>query len=98
MTKPEPSIFDQADDEADEVAMREGEADADAGKVIPHAEFSAWLETWGTLGEKPPPGDVLASFPVRPSIGDMIERLAALPKPGTVEARDEEPLPERPGL
>jgi predicted transcriptional regulator len=55
MTKPEPSIFDQADDEADEVAMREGEADAGAGRVIPHAEFSAWLETWGTPGEKPPP-------------------------------------------
>jgi hypothetical protein len=98
MTKQEPSIFDQADDEADELAMREGEADADAGRVIPHAEFSAWLETWGTPGEKPAPGDVPTSSRDRPAIGDMIERLAALAKPGTIEVRDEEPLPERPGL
>ena len=53
--KPEPSLFDKADDEADERAMLEGEADADAGRVISHAEFSTWLSTWGTPEEKPAP-------------------------------------------
>ena len=55
MQQPDASIFDMADEEADERAMREGECDADAGRVIPNAEFSAWLETWGTAGERPPP-------------------------------------------
>ena len=53
MLKPEPSIFETPDDDADERAMREGEADA--GRVVPHAEFSKWLETWGTAEEQPPP-------------------------------------------
>ena len=35
--------------------MREGEADADAGRVIPHADFAKWLATWGTPDEQPPP-------------------------------------------
>jgi len=53
--KPEPSIFEQTDPEADERAMREGEAAADAGQVVPHAEVAAWLATWGTPDEKPAP-------------------------------------------
>jgi predicted transcriptional regulator len=52
---PEPSLFDPADLDADERAMREGEADADAGRVIPHAEFSEWLRTWGRPDEKAAP-------------------------------------------
>jgi antitoxin VapB len=43
-------------------------------------------------------GDVLTIFPTKPPIGELIARLAALPGPGAVEVRDEEPLPERPGL
>jgi antitoxin VapB len=43
-------------------------------------------------------GDVLTMFPKRPSIADMIGRLEALPRPRDIEVRDEEPLPERPGL
>ena len=43
-------------------------------------------------------GDVLTIYPARTSVGDLLGRLAALPRPATVEARDEEPLPERPGL
>lgn len=35
--------------------MREGEADADAGRVVPHEEVAAWLLTWGTADEKPAP-------------------------------------------
>ena len=53
--KPEPSIFEPADDDADERAMREGEAAADAGQVVLHAEVAAWLATWGTPEESSAP-------------------------------------------
>ena len=43
-------------------------------------------------------GDVLTIYPTRPSVADMLARLAALPRPETIESRDEDPLPERPGL
>lgn len=56
--KSEPSIFDQIDEidpEADERAMAEAEADLTAGRVVPHEEVAAWLDTWGTPDEKPAP-------------------------------------------
>ncbi len=53
--QPEPSIFDEIDDEADERAMLEGEAAADAGQYVPHEEVAEWLKTWGTPDEKPAP-------------------------------------------
>ena len=43
-------------------------------------------------------GDVLTIYPTRPSIGETVRRLAALPRPDRVEVRDEDPLPEREGL
>lgn len=43
-------------------------------------------------------GDGLTIYPTRAQVTELIERLAALPKPKTIEVRDEEPLPERPGL
>ncbi|PTS91182.1 MULTISPECIES: antitoxin [unclassified Caulobacter] len=43
-------------------------------------------------------GDVLTIYPARTSVSDLVSRLAALPRPATVETRDEEPLAERPGL
>ena len=43
-------------------------------------------------------GDVLTIFPKQPPIGELIKRLAALPRPRDIEARDDEELPERPGL
>ncbi|MHB8287522.1 MAG: antitoxin [Caulobacteraceae bacterium] len=52
---PEPSIFDEPDAPADERATVEGEADADAGRVIPNDDVAAWLETWGTPDFKPAP-------------------------------------------
>jgi predicted transcriptional regulator len=55
MVDPERSIFDETDDEADEIALREGEADADAGRVVPHDEVATWLDTWGTPHFKPAP-------------------------------------------
>jgi antitoxin VapB len=42
-------------------------------------------------------GDVLTIYPARPPLGDLIQRLAALPRPASIEVRETEPLPERPG-
>jgi predicted transcriptional regulator len=39
------------DDESDARAL----ADIAAGRVVSHAEVSAWLATWGTPDEKPMP-------------------------------------------
>ena len=61
MTKPgpgfeeQPSVFDVADDEADERATLEGLADLDAGRVISHEAVARWLRSWGTDNELPPP-------------------------------------------
>ena len=43
-------------------------------------------------------GDVLTIYPARSSPASLVDRLAALPRPASVETRDEEPLDERPGL
>jgi antitoxin VapB len=43
-------------------------------------------------------GDVLTIYPARTTPAALVERLARLPRPTSVEVRDEEPLPERPGL
>jgi predicted transcriptional regulator len=51
---PEPSIF-EIDEDAEAAADAEGMADIAAGRVVPHAEVSAWLDTWGTPDEKPAP-------------------------------------------
>ena len=40
---------------SDEQAMREGEADADAGRVVSHEEVGAWLLKWGTEDQTPMP-------------------------------------------
>ncbi len=53
--KPEPSIFDVVDEEADARREAEGLADIDAGRLIPNDEVCAWLETWGTPAETPAP-------------------------------------------
>lgn len=45
-------------------------------------------------------GDVLKLYPTRTHItgAELVARLNALPSPDYVEVRDDEPLPERPGL
>jgi antitoxin VapB len=43
-------------------------------------------------------GDVLTIYPARPSLGELVGRLAALPRPEAIEVRDDEPLAERTGL
>ena len=55
MEQPEESIFDIIDEEADERASLEGEADADAGRLVPHEEVVEWLKTWGAPDEQPAP-------------------------------------------
>mgnify|MGYP000510091379 CR=1 FL=1 len=53
--KPERSIFDEVDTDADMAADAEGLADLDAGRVISHEAMKAWLLSWGTAEELPPP-------------------------------------------
>lgn len=43
-------------------------------------------------------GDVMTIYPVSASVATMVERLKKLPKPPTIETRDEEDIAERPGL
>jgi predicted transcriptional regulator len=47
-------IFD-AEPQAEEEALRRAEAEAAAGKGIPHDEVAKWLRTWGTPQSGPPP-------------------------------------------
>ncbi len=42
-------------EEAKRLAILEGLADVDAGRVIPHEEVERWLASWGTENELPPP-------------------------------------------
>lgn len=53
--KPEPSLFDEPDDESETAAVAEGLADIEAGRVVPHEEVKRWLDTWGKPGERPAP-------------------------------------------
>ena len=55
MSEPVLSFFDAIDPEAEAAADAEGLADIEAGRVIPHEEIAAWLDTWGTPDEKPAP-------------------------------------------
>jgi antitoxin VapB len=43
-------------------------------------------------------GDVLTIYPARPPIADLARRLEALAKPARIEARDQDVIPEPPGL
>ena len=43
-------------------------------------------------------GDVVTLYPAATSIPEMIARLEALPRPASIEERDDEELPERAGL
>jgi len=43
-------------------------------------------------------GDVLTIFPRHPPVGELLKRLASLPRPSDIEERDTEELPERPGV
>jgi antitoxin VapB len=43
-------------------------------------------------------GDVLTIFPRRPPMRDLVQKLAAMPNPNSIEVRDTDEIPERPGL
>ena len=55
MAEPDPSFFDEIDEAAEIAADAKGLAELDAGLGVPHEEVRAWLETWGTPDEAPPP-------------------------------------------
>jgi predicted transcriptional regulator len=55
MSKPEPSLFDEIDDDAEAAADARAEADIAAGRVISHDAMKRWLLSWGTPNELPPP-------------------------------------------
>ena len=42
-------------------------------------------------------GDVLTIYPKRPRVGELVGRLATLPKPPRIEAQDRTTIPERRG-
>ncbi|MEO7025931.1 MAG: hypothetical protein ABI056_00080 [Caulobacteraceae bacterium] len=51
----EPSLFDENDPQAEEDADAEADADLKSGRVISHEAMKAWLFSWGTPDELPPP-------------------------------------------
>ena len=55
MSKPEPSLFDEIDDDAEAAADVRADADVAAGRVISHEAMKRWLLSWGTPDEKPAP-------------------------------------------
>jgi predicted transcriptional regulator len=55
MADPEPSIFDEIDEQAEAAADARAEADYRAGRVVDHEAMKAWLLSWGTPDELPPP-------------------------------------------
>ena len=57
MEKAKQALFDQVDDVAEAAADARAEADVEAGRTISHAAMKAWLLSWGTADETPPPAD-----------------------------------------
>lgn len=55
MAKPEPSLFDEPDDEAVAAADARAEADYAAGRVVSHEAVTRWLKSWGTADPLPRP-------------------------------------------
>ena len=54
MTKPA-SIFEREDPDIEETALREAEAQADAGKLVDHADVAIWLDELAKGNPIPPP-------------------------------------------
>ena len=52
---PEPAIFDVPEEKDDARRLAEALADVAAGRVISHKVMKAWLPSWGTPDELPPP-------------------------------------------
>lgn len=48
-------LFVPEDDEAEEQALREADADLEAGRVVPHADVARWLEDMAAGIRRPQP-------------------------------------------
>jgi predicted transcriptional regulator len=55
MSKPEPSLFDDANDDVEAAADARADADIAAGRVISHLAMKRWLLSWGKPDESPVP-------------------------------------------
>jgi predicted transcriptional regulator len=61
LDRPESWVVEQALKEFIEIqlwqfaAIEEGLRDADAGRVVPHEDVVAWVESWGRPDERPMP-------------------------------------------
>jgi predicted transcriptional regulator len=55
MAQPEPSLFEQIDDEAEARALQRAKDDVAAGRVVSHDAVVRWLRSWGTPNELPRP-------------------------------------------
>jgi predicted transcriptional regulator len=55
MAKPEPAIFEDHDETLESAVDAEGLADLQAGRVVSDDAMRAWLRSWGTPDELPPP-------------------------------------------
>jgi predicted transcriptional regulator len=53
--KPEPYMFDEIDQAAEDAADAEALADLNAGRTVSHAAVKDWLQSWGNADELPPP-------------------------------------------
>ncbi|MBV9931761.1 MAG: CopG family transcriptional regulator [Alphaproteobacteria bacterium] len=53
--KPERSLFDAADPNAEAEADARADADVEAGRLISHDAVRRWLSSWGTGRPKPRP-------------------------------------------
>ncbi|TCS10226.1 CopG family transcriptional regulator [Caulobacter sp. BK020] len=53
--KREPAIFDDIDEAHDAAAIAEARAEIAAGEFVSHEAVKAWLLSWGTPDELPPP-------------------------------------------
>jgi predicted transcriptional regulator len=55
MAKLEPAIFDEIDEQVEAAADARAEADIASGRTVDHEAMKAWLLSWGTPDELPPP-------------------------------------------
>ena len=53
--KPERSLFDAADPNAEAEADARADADAEAGRLISHDAVRRWLSSWGMARTNPRP-------------------------------------------
>jgi predicted transcriptional regulator len=53
--KREPAIFDDIDEAEDTAAIAEARAEIAAGQYVSHEATKAWLLSWGSPNELPPP-------------------------------------------